>query len=89
MASEGAPLLARLIAQIAARFGVVAGEKFAAQAVPIIGAIGGAAVNLAFAEHFQILARGHFIVRRLERLHGPEAVQFEFQRLRGEAARAA
>ncbi len=89
LAGEGAPLLARLITQISARFGLVAGEKFAAQAVPIIGAIGGAAVNIAFAEHFQTLARGHFIVRRLERRHGPEAVQFEFQRLRGEAARAA
>ncbi len=89
IASDGAPLLARLIAQIAARFGLVAGEKFAAQAVPIVGAIGGAAVNLAFAEYFQTLARGHFIVRRLERRHGAEAVQFEFQRLRGEAARAA
>ena len=89
LASDGAPLLARLIAQIAARFGVVVGEKFAAQAVPIVGAIGGAAVNLAFAEHFQTLARGHFIVRRLERRHGAEAVQFEFQRLRGETARAA
>jgi len=89
LASDGAPLVARLIAQIAARFGVVVGEKFAAQAVPIVGAIGGAAVNLAFAEYFQTLARGHFIVRRLERRHGSEAVQFEFQRLRGEAARAA
>ena len=89
VAGEGAPLIARLIAQIAARFGVVAGEKFAAQAVPIVGAIGGAAVNLAFAEYFQTLARGHFIVRRLERRHGPEAVQSEFQRLRREAARAA
>ena len=88
LAGEGAPLIARLIAQIAARFGLVAGEKFAAQAVPIVGAIGGAAVNLAFAEHFQTLARGHFIVRRLERRHGAEAVQFEFQRLRGGAASA-
>jgi hypothetical protein len=85
VAGEGAPVIARLIAQIATRFGLVAGEKFAAQAVPVIGAIGGAAVNLAFAEHFQTLARGHFIVRRLERRHGLEAVQFEFRRLRGEA----
>ena len=89
LAGEGAPLIARLVAQIAARFGVVAGEKFAVQAVPVVGAIGGAAINLAFAEYFQTLARGHFIVRRLERRHGVEAVQFEFQRLRGQTARAA
>ena len=84
VAGEGAPALARLIAQIAARFGLVVSEKFAAQAVPVVGAIGGAAVNLAFAEHFQTLARGHFIVRRLERRHGGEAVRFEYLRLRGE-----
>jgi len=33
LVGEGAPLIARLVAQIGARFGVVAGEKFAAQAV--------------------------------------------------------
>jgi len=80
-----APVLVRLIAQVAARFGVVVGEKLAAQAVPVLGAIGGAAVNVAFAEHFQTLARGHFIVRRLERAHGADAVQFAYQRLRGQA----
>ena len=64
-------------------------EKLAAQAAPILGAIGGAAVNAAFADHFQTLARGHFIVRRLERRHGASLVAFEYQRLRGEARRKA
>jgi hypothetical protein len=45
-------------------------QKVAAQAVPVLGAIGGAAVNAAFVDHFQRLARGHFIVRRLERNSG-------------------
>ena len=72
VASEGisahsAPIIARLISQIAARFGVVVSEKVAAQAAPILGAVGGATVNAAFADHFQTLARGHFIIRRLER----------------------
>jgi len=44
----------------------------------------GATVNVAFADHFQTLARGHFIVRRLERKHGAGLVAFEYQRLRGE-----
>jgi hypothetical protein len=79
-----APLIARLISQIAARFGVVVSEKLAAQAAPVLGAIGGAAVNAAFADHFQTLARGHFIVRRLERQYGASVVAFEYQRLRGE-----
>jgi hypothetical protein len=93
LASEGfgvhsAPVVVRFVSQIASRFGVVVSEKIAAQAAPILGAIGGAAVNAVFAEHFQTLARGHFIVRRLEREHGPSLVAFEYQRLRGEAARA-
>jgi hypothetical protein len=85
--AQSAPVVARLISQIAARFGVVVSEKVAAQAAPILGAIGGAAVNAAFADHFQTLARGHFIVRRLERQHGASAVAFEYQRLQGERGR--
>jgi len=72
---EGAPVLVKLVAQIAARFEVVVSEKAAAQAIPLIGAAGGAIVNLLFIDHFQDMARGHFIVRRLERTWGPEAVR--------------
>jgi len=84
LGAHSVPVAARLIAQIAARFGVVVSEKLAAQAAPILGAIGGATVNAVFADHFQTLARGHFIVRRLEREHGASLVAFEYQRLRGE-----
>jgi hypothetical protein len=70
----GAPPLVRLTAQIAARFGLVVSQKVAAQAVPVIGALGGAAVNAAFMDHFQSMARAHFTVRRLERAYGREAV---------------
>jgi EcsC protein family len=87
LGAQSAPVVARMISQIAARFGVVVSEKMAAQAAPILGAIGGATVNAAFADHFQALARGHFIVRRLERAHGPSLIAFEFQRLRGEQIR--
>ncbi len=89
LGAQTAPVVVRLVSQIAARFGIVVSEKVAAQAAPVLGAIGGAAVNAVFAEHFQTLARGHFIVRRLEREHGPNLVAFEYQRLRGEAAAAA
>jgi hypothetical protein len=87
LSAQSAPVVARLISQIAARFGIVVSEKLAAQAAPILGAIGGATVNAAFADHFQTLARGHFIVRRLERAHGASLIAFEYQRLRGEQAR--
>ncbi|HEY0144961.1 MAG TPA: EcsC family protein, partial [Methylovirgula sp.] len=81
LADEGAPVIVRLISQIAARFGVVVSQKVAAQAVPIIGAAGGAAVNYAFIDHFQSIAEGHFTVRRLERAYGPEIVRAEYDRL--------
>jgi EcsC family protein len=79
---EGAPFLARFLAQMAARFGIVVSQKVAAQAVAVIGALGGAAVNLAFIEQFQDLARGHFTVRRLERAYGVDTVRGEYDRLK-------
>jgi hypothetical protein len=82
--AEGAPALVRLAAQIASRFGVVVSQKVAAQAVPVVGAIGGAAVNAAFMNHFQAIARGHFTVRRLERTYGKAPVQVAYDDLRRE-----
>lgn len=81
IADEAAPALARLIGALAARFSVIVSQKTAAQAIPVIGAISGAAINVAFTEHFQSLARGHFVVRRLERLYGPAAVHTEYARI--------
>ena len=78
MPKEGAPILLKFVTQVAARFGVVVSQKLAAQALPIVGAVGGAAVNYAFMEHFQQIARGHFTVRRLERLYGKEATRAEY-----------
>jgi EcsC family protein len=78
---EGSPILVRFITQVASRFGMVVTQKAAAQAVPVIGALGGAAVNYAFIEHFQDMARGHFIVRRLERVYGKNLVHREYERL--------
>lgn len=79
---EGAPALVRLVTQIASRLSLQVSEKLAAQAIPILGAAGGAAVNLIFMDHFQDLARGHFIVRRLERKYGLTAVRQAYEALR-------
>lgn len=81
LAKEGGPVIVRLISQITGRFGVVVSEKAAAQAVPAVGALGGAVINLMFIDHFQNMARGHFAVRRLERSYGPEIVQTEYLKL--------
>ena len=79
LVEEGAPALIRLVAQVASRFGAAVSEKVAAEAVPVIGAAGGAAINLLFIDHFQDMARGHFIVRRLERAYGAELVRAEYR----------
>lgn len=81
LSDRGAPAIVRLIAQVASRFSVVVSEKAAAQAIPVVGAIGGAAINTLFIDHFQNIGRGHFTIRRLERLHGPETVRRIYESL--------
>lgn len=79
---KGAPALVRLINSVASRFSIVVSEKVSAQAIPLIGAIGGALINVIFISHFQDMARGHFIVRRLERSYGKDVVRQEYEKLR-------
>lgn len=81
LSKEGAPAIARFIAQVASRFGITVSEKVAAQAVPVVGAAGGAIVNLLFIDHYQDMARGHFIVRRIERTYPPEVVKNTYMKL--------
>jgi hypothetical protein len=81
IAKEGAPVLVRLIAVLASRFGVIVSEKVAAQAIPLIGAAGGALINTIFIDHFQNMARGHFIIRRLERQYGQHLVRQAYEQL--------
>jgi hypothetical protein len=79
LAEEGAPAITRVIAMIASRFGMVVSQKVAGQIVVGIGAALGAVINLLFIDHFQTMARGHFIVRRLERKYGQERVREEYR----------
>jgi hypothetical protein len=81
MVKKGAPVLVKFINAVAARFGIVVSEKVVAQAVPLIGAAGGAAINAIFIDHFQDIARGHFIIRRLEKIYGKELVKKEYENL--------
>jgi hypothetical protein len=75
VANLSAPVVSNLVAEIAARFGVVVTERSAASALPVLGAVGGATVNVIFMNHFQRVARGHFAIRRLERQYGPHVVR--------------
>ena len=80
-AREGAPALVKFIATLASRFGIIVSEKVAAQAIPLIGAAGGALINTIFIDHFQNMARGHFIIRRLERLYDKDLIRQEYDKL--------
>jgi hypothetical protein len=74
-ANLSGPAVGSLVGEIATRFSVVVSERSAASALPVLGAVGGATVNLLFMNHFQRLARGHFAIRRLEREYGSGVVR--------------
>jgi hypothetical protein len=78
---KGAPVLVRAVAAVAARFGVVVEQKVALASVPFLGAVTASMVNTLFIDHFQKRARGHFAVRRLEAVHGYEAVRRAYESL--------
>src|SRR5690606_38780022 len=71
---QGASILAQVISVVAKRFSSSVLQKLSAQAVPIVGAAGGAIINTIFMDHYQDMARGHFIIRRLERQYGETTV---------------
>lgn len=72
---QSAPAIVRLVTAIAARFGVVVSEQVAAKAVPIVGAASGSVINIIFMDHFQDMARGHFIIKRLETKYDPFTIK--------------
>jgi hypothetical protein len=78
---KGAPAIVRFISQIASRFSITVSEKAAAQAIPLVGAFCGALINTLFIDHFQDMGKGHFIVRRLERLYDPEEIRRIYEEL--------
>jgi len=74
----------KLISAVASRFSIQVSEKFVAQAIPVIGAAGGGAINLAFINHFQHMAKAHFTIRRLERSYGEVFIRNAFEALDSE-----
>ena len=81
LVAEGAPPLVRLAAAIASRLSVNVSAQAAAKALPVVSAVTGAAINVLFMNHFQEMARGHFIVKRLEKKYGAEAVRAQYDAL--------
>ena len=65
-----------LIKSAASRFGLIVSEKILAQAVPVAGAVAGGALNYAFTDYYQSMARVHFCLRAMDRRTGqPAAVR--------------
>lgn len=72
-----------IIARIAPRLAAVLGQKLAAQATPVFGALAGASINYTFARYYQEIARVHFGVLRLSQETGlPREALTEALRLR-------
>ena len=76
-----APVVASLVSEIVSRFGLVVSDKVAAGALPILGAVGGATVNIVFMDHFQRVAHAHFTLRRLERTYGGSHIKERYAEL--------
>lgn len=71
-----------LISKVAPRLSISMGQKMAAQAAPIFGAVVGASINYTFARYYQELARVHFGIMRLSHETGiPKEALVEALRL--------
>lgn len=68
-----------LIATIAPKLAAVLGQKLAAQAVPVLGALSGAALNAAFLTYYREIARVRFALLGLSERHGSDTVQEAFR----------
>jgi len=76
---DAAPAVLRLVAVVSETFGVRVSQKFVAQLAPVVGAAGGAAINVAFSNFFGEAAKFHFGMKRLEMTYGAEIVQASYR----------
>ena len=75
----GSGALSNFVSKIATRLSLLISEKFLAQALPIVGAIGGGSLNYVFVDHFQKMATAHFTIKRLERHYGEAEVKLAYE----------
>ncbi len=64
------PAISQLISTIAPKLATSLGQKLLAQAVPVVGAISGAAINAAFLRYYREMAAIRFRLLRLSEEHG-------------------
>lgn len=72
------PLVHAMLRSVAPRFAAVLGQKLAAHAVPVLGAVAGAGVNWVFLSYYEEMAQVRFGLARLASEHGAERVQAAF-----------
>ncbi len=72
------PALQKLIEAVAPKLALAMGQKLAAQAVPVLGALSGAALNAAYLTYYREMARIRFALMRLSVRHGAEDVVSAF-----------
>jgi uncharacterized protein (DUF697 family) len=82
------PAVRALIARVSPRLATVLGQKLAAQTVPVLGAVAGAATNYAYTNYYQEMAHVHFGLRRLA-VEADEPVEDLVERLRMRVSRRA
>jgi uncharacterized membrane protein len=80
VAKDASRPLARLISLVAPRFQAVVSEKTVAQLLPVVGAATGGALNVAFIDHYNHVARYHFGLKVLEARCGDEEVRAAYAR---------
>ncbi|NEN74985.1 EcsC family protein [Pelistega sp. NLN82] len=71
----------KLIQAVAQRFGIVLTEEAAAKLVPGLGAVTGSMLNTMFVDYYQDMAKGHFMVKKLEQKYSEELIKTEYQRI--------
>ena len=59
-------ILSNLIAQASSRISVVISHKLGAQAVPVLGAVSGAALNFTFMSYYEEMAHVRFTLKKLQ-----------------------
>ena len=67
--------------RIATLLGISFAQKFMSRLVPVVGAATGGALNFAFMDYYQQMARVHFAIRQLERRYDPAQIRACLDRL--------
>ena len=79
---QGRAQLEQSSLQVAEQSEEAAIEEAMAGAIPVVGALGGAALNAAFTDYFSRAARYHFGLRALENKHGRSAVESYYTQIK-------